>query len=409
MQEQKLIPNLFRTEFSKIVSVLCKSFGIENIQLAEDMASETFLVASETWSLKGIPENPKAWLYTVAKNKSKDYFKRKSLFFDKIVPTLAKEEAIEDTIDLDLSEQNIEDSQLKMLFTICNPALSQEAQVSLALRVLCGLGIEEIASALLTSKSTINKRLLRAKASFKKHKIQLDLPAQDQLSERQANVLTVIYLLFNEGYYSSSIESNTRKHFCLEAMGLLYLFLRSYNTPQANALMALFCFHASRFDARQDELGNPILYENQDTDKWSKDLITKGEDYLHQSAIGNTASKYHFEATIAFWHTKAEDDKTKWEKILLLYNLLLQVEYSPIAALNRTFALSKVYGKEKAIAEALKINLKEHHLYHALLAELYRGIDPPKELEHLEMALTLAKTNSERKVLAGKIKSARSV
>lgn len=409
MEKQQLIPNLFRTEFSKIVSVLCKTYGISNIQLAEDIASETFLVATETWSLKGIPENPKAWLYAVAKNKTKDYFKRKSLFRGKIIPELSNEQNVEDAdfIDIDLSSENIEDSQLKMLFTICNPVLSTEAQISLALRVLCGFGIAEIANALLTSKSTINKRLQRAKTNYKKHNIQLALPQANELLERQDNVLTIIYLLFNEGYYSSITEKKIRKNLCLDAMRLLYLFLNHYNTPQANALMALFCFHASRFDAREDALGNPVLYKNQNIEKWDKKLIQKGEDYIHKSAFGNRLSKYHLEAIIAFWHTKpntnSSDDKIKWEKILQLYNHLLQIEYSPIAALNRTYALSKANGKKTALVEALKIDLNGNLLYHSLLAELYNGQDSNKEVEQLKIALSLVKSNFEKKVLEDRL------
>ena len=403
MKQKELLPNLFRTEFSKIVMVLCNTFGIGNIQLAEDIASEAFLVATETWSLKGIPENPKAWIYAVAKNKTRDHLKRNSLYQQKIIPDLKQVSQSEDPLELDLSDKNIEDSKLKMLFAICDPNLSQEAQIALALRILCGLGIDEIASALLTSKSTINKRLLRAKATYKKHNIKFSIPSSETLTARQESVLTIIYLLFNEGYYSSTTEKNTRKHLCIEAMGLLYLLLKFQDSLEGNALMALFCFHASRFEARADELGNPVLYEDQDTKKWNKELITKGEDYLHQSAKGQTISKYHLEASIAFYHTKPDPQNTKWETILQLYNRLLQIEYSPIAALNRTFALAKVKGAATAISEALKIDLKENHLYHALLAELYNEIDSKKELVHLRTALKLAKTETERKFLMKKI------
>lgn len=403
MNQPELIPNLFRSEFSKIVSVLCKTFGIQNIQLAEDIASDTFLVASETWSLKGIPENPKAWLYSVAKNKTRDYFKRNSIYNQKVIPELSRDHNEGSNHEIDLSDENIEDSKLRMLFTICNPILSEQAQISLALRILCGLGIEEIASALLTNKSTINKRLQRAKQAYRENGIQLILPNKGEMTERQTGVLTIIYLLFNEGYYSSTSEKNTKKHLCLEAMSLLLMFIRTYNSAQANALMALFCFHTSRFEAREDEFGNAILYEDQDTSKWSQELISKGEEYLQKSAVGETISKYHLESTIAFWHTKPENGQHKWENILQLYNHLLQIEYSPIAALNRTFALSKVKGKKEAIAEALKIDLSKNNLYHALLAELYRGVNPKNEIEHLKMAISLSKTKSEKDLLKQKL------
>ncbi len=406
MNEKIEISNLFRSEFSKIVSVLCKTFGLSNIQLAEDIVSDTFVVAVEVWSLKGLPENPNAWLYAVAKNKTKDYLKRKKLFSQKIKPELTASEKTKKDFELDLSEKNIEESQLEMLFTVCNPMLSTEAQISLSLRILCGFAIDEIASALLTSKSTINKRLQRAKKNYIKYNIELELPSEGELQERQANVLIILYLLFNEGYYSFTAEKNLKKHLCLEAMRLLYLFLDRYPTSQAQALMALFCFHASRFDARVDNQGEPILYEEQDKTKWSLELIEKGEKYLNLSAQGNIISKYHLEATLAFLHSQPQEDPNKWEKILQVYNRLLQLEYSPITALNRTYALSKANGKDEAIKEALKINLSDNHLYHSLLAELYKGINTEKEIEHLKIALTLAKTKSEKNLFELRIEKA---
>ena len=166
MNNNALIPQLFRAEYSKIVAVICKTFGLSNIQLAEDIVSKTFLKATETWGLKGIPENPKAWLYTVAKNIAKDHFKREKIFQQKIVPALKTEKTDTKSIEIDLTDHNIKDSQLQMLFTVCDPMISKEAQLCFALRVLCGFGIQEIATALLTSKSTINKRLVRTKETF---------------------------------------------------------------------------------------------------------------------------------------------------------------------------------------------------------------------------------------------------
>ena len=163
MNEKELIPRLFKTEYRKIISVLCKLFGIVHIEIAEDITNDTFLLASETWGLKGIPENPTAWLYTVAKNKTKDYFKRHKTFSEKIVVDIKQNQNQTEEIEVDLSNKNITDSQLQMIFTICNPIIPAEAQIGLALRILCGFGIDEIAEAFLTNKGTINKRLFRAK------------------------------------------------------------------------------------------------------------------------------------------------------------------------------------------------------------------------------------------------------
>lgn len=409
MAENQLIPHLFRSEFAKIVAVLCKTYGIENVQLAEDFASETFLKAAETWGIKGVPENPTAWLYIVAKNKAKDYFKHTGIFAQKIRPNLEQQQLGADVNtdwEIDLSEDNIQDSQLQMIFAVCNPVLANEAQIAMALRVLCGFGVDEIANALLSNKATINKRLFRAKEKFRSEKIELKFPAPHEIEGRMENVLAVLYLLYNEGYYSTTVAQAIRKDLCFEAMRLLLILINNKATffPPAAALMALFCFHASRFDARTDDQGQVVLYDDQDQTKWSLDLIQKGEYYLNLSAKGSVLSKYHLEASIAFWHTQVEvDEERKWKAILQLYNRLLQVEYSPVAALNRTYALSRAEGKEKALNEALKINLDQNHLYHILLAGFYADLDPEKELIHLNRALTLAPNEQTKRHILKKI------
>ena len=218
MQQQELIPHLFRTEFTKITAVLCKLFGIEHMEIAEDLASETFLTALETWSYKGLPENPTAWLYAVAKNKAKNYFIRNQVFKDKIYSQLKYSLREADDLQIDLSDQNIMDSQLQMLFAICHPAISTEAQIGLALRILCGFGIDEIANAFLTNKETINKRLFRAKEKLRDEKVEIKFPGEDEINNRLETVLTTLYLLFNEGYYSESKDTIMRNDLCLEAM-----------------------------------------------------------------------------------------------------------------------------------------------------------------------------------------------
>lgn len=393
MQDSSLIPHLFRTEYSKIVAVLCRLFGIRNIEIAEDIVSDTFLMASETWGLKGTPENPAAWLYTVAKNKTKDYLKRNTLFTEKIELNIIQAQPVSQEIDLDFSDENITDSQLRMIFAICHPSLTAEAQVGLALRILCGFGIEEIADAFLSNKETINKRLFRAKEKLRTENVKVEFPDSATVKNRLQNVLLTLYLLFNEGYYSTSANIILRKDLCLEAMRLNYLLLenKQFNLPEVNALFSLMCFHASRFEARIDQAGQFILYEDQDRNLWNTELIEKGNHYLNQSARGNKISKYHLEAVIAYWHTQKEDVNEKWENILQMYNKLLQIDYSPVAALNRTYALYKVEGWSVAIKEAEKINLKDNHFYHVLLAHLYANEDVNKAIVHLKTALKIVK------------------
>ncbi|HVW58672.1 MAG TPA: sigma-70 family RNA polymerase sigma factor [Puia sp.] len=405
MDDTKLIPHLFRTEYRKIVSVLCKYFGLGGIENAEDIASETFLTAAQSWGLDGIPANPTAWLYSVAKNKAKNHLQRHHLFQEKITPALDTDASVSHPGEVDLSPSNIIDSQLQMMFTICHPSISGEAQIGLALRILCGFGIEEIADAFLTNKETINKRLFRAKQQLREGKIKIGLPAPSEIESRLSSVLTTIYLLFNEGYYSISRDKPLHKELCLEAMRLCAMLIENKETdqPQVNALLSLMCFHASRFDARLDGSGQIILYEDQDTSRWNTDFISKGGYFLKCAAAGDTLSRYHLEAGIAYWSTQRTDTKEKWKNILQFYNLLLQMEYSPIAALNRTYALSKVYGKPAAILEAEKLDLTDNHFYFALLGELYTSIDDDTAGINFQKAYSLAKTQADKQAVQKKI------
>jgi predicted RNA polymerase sigma factor len=218
-------------------------------------------------------------------------------------------------------------------------------------------------------------------------------------------VLTTIYLLFNEGYYSECQNMTLRKDLCLEAMRLCYMLVENKitNKPSVNALFALMCFHSSRFDARLDKNGEPVLYEEQDTGLWNQELISKGAYYLKSSAKGNEISKYHLEASIAYWGTQKTDSKEKWENVLQLYDHLLKIEFSPIAALNRTFALSKIKGKMEAIHEAEKLDLADNPFYFSLLGELYSDIDNAKAILNFNRALTVARSESGRQTIQKKI------
>jgi RNA polymerase sigma-70 factor (ECF subfamily) len=405
MEQAELIPHLFRTEYRKIVSVLCKLFGIDHIEIAEDIVSDTFLLASELWGLKGLPQNPAAWLYTVAKNKTKDYLKRNTLFAQNISKEIKYTATTSEEIEIDLSVKNINDSQLAMMFVVCHPCNAAEAQIGLALNLLCGFGADEIANAFLTSKTVIYKRLQRAKEKLRTEKIKIAQPTAAEINDRLPAVLTTLYLLFNEGYYSANQDITLRQDLCLEAMRLTYMLVENehMNKPAANALLSLMCFQSSRFDSRLNRHGEIVLYQDQDTDLWNRELIAKGEYFLNQASEGDTFSKYHLEAGIAYWHTIKADSAEKWENILFMYNHLLLIEYSPIAALNRTYALAKARGKKEAIMEAEKINLTGNHLYHSLLGELYTGIDNTKAIAHFNNALALIKSTADKLIISNKI------
>jgi len=410
MHHQELIPHLFRTEFRKIAAVLSKLFGVENLELAEDIASETFLSALENWPYKGIPENPVAWLYTVAKNKAKNHLQRNQVFAEKVARQIKYSSPQKEEVEIDLSEKNISDSQLQMLFALCHPSIPTEAQIGLSLRILCGFGIEEIANAFLTNKETINKRLFRAKEKLRTEKVKIvpitiGIISQEEINSRLETVLTTLYLLFNEGYYSESQDTILREDLCAEALRLADLLIGNEQTDQPNvrALFALMCFHSSRFKARKNEKEEMILYQDQDETLWDQQLIARGTYHLHRASQGTKISKYHLEATIAYWNTQKADTKEKWESILQLYNRLLQLEYSPVAALNRTYALAKARGKREAIIEAEKLNLTTNHFYYTLLGELYTEIDNKKAQENFQKAISLAKTQTDKQTIQKKI------
>ncbi len=402
-KENRSLKDLFQQEFTKMVAVISKQFGLQHIELAEDIVSETFLLATETWGIKGVPENPTAWLYAVAKQKTLYHFRRSKIYEEKVKPALL--ESPEKNEETDFSTQNIRDSQLQMLFAICTPAIASEAQIGLALRILCGFGIDEIAEAFLSNKETINKRLFRAKEKLREENIRMELPSENEIAKRLDNVLHILYLLFTEGYYSKTQNEILRKDLCLEALRLC-IMLTEYdrtNLPQTNALLALMCFHASRFNARQTSGDGFVLYEDQNEALWDQALIRQGIYFLDRSARGEEVSSYHLEARIAHWHCMKEDTVEKWNDILQLYDQLLTINYSPSVALNRTFALYKVHGAKVALHEAEQLQLENNHFYFILLGELYKSIDAEKALRNFERAWSLAKTETERHDIQQKI------
>ena len=393
---------IFKAEYSNLVAVLCNFYGLTDIQLAEDVVSEAFVKAMKSWSHKGVPKNPKAWLRKVSQNILNDHYRRKQNFSENIAPNYKEQIARFST--LEITEEIIEDSQLNMIFVVCDPKFNHDVQISLALRILCGFNIDEIAKALLSNKDNINKKLYRAKKAIKtrnEFKTQL---TKEQYKERIDNVLRVIYLIFNEGYYSSVNEKNIRHEMCWEAMRLA-LFLTKKNIfekSKITALLALMCFHASRFEARLAGLNGDLLLNEQDKTKWNYALIKKGKEYLKKSSNGNQVSKYHIEATIAYWHTTEHENK--WRNILQLYNKLLMIEYSPIIAMNRTYALAMTNSVEEALVEAKKLELNNNHHYYSLMAELHQlnnNID--EEIKNLNKGLKLATKKFEQELIKRKL------
>ena len=395
----QLVPHLFRNEFRKITTHLCRLYGLEYLGEAEDIASETFLAALECWPYKGIPPNPAAWLYRVAKNKAMNRLEQKASH-RKIEAQLPAA----DGEDIPYPEE--EGDQLRMLFAICHPALSQETQVTMALRTLGGFGLEEISSALLIGKETIQKRLYRGRETLKERGIVLEMPTGAALQERLDMVLLTIYLLFTEGYYSETKEELIREDLCFEAMRLAYLLTEQAptNSPKVRALLALFCFQASRFPARRNKNGEWLLYDQQDASLWDQELIARGVEWLHKASVGDQLSFYHLEAAIAYWYTRPEDTKEKWEAIAGLYDKLLELKASPVVALNRIFAVYKLKGAPAAIRLAEQLTMSGNPYYYMLVGELHCELDKQYARECFRKAFQLANTEADRSFVEKRLK-----
>jgi RNA polymerase sigma factor (sigma-70 family) len=421
MLEQKpvsqIVDHLFRHEAGKMIEVLTKFFGLQQVELAEDMVQETLLTAFETWKLKGIPDNPQAWLYQVAKNKILTYLRREQNFQKNIahnlIYSIENEALIHNKLDEFFLENEIEDAQLRMMFACCHPSVSTDLQLILMLKTLCGLSIKEIAAALLSQEDTIAKRLFRAKEKIKQEGILLEVPVGNELVERLDAVLKAIYLLFNEAYKSTSTDTIIRQELSDEALRLgailagRPLSILDKNAPKINALMALMCFHAARFDSRLDDTGNIILLENQDRTLWNPYLIKQAYSFFKASSEGSDISEYHIEAAIASYYTQAESfEKTNWQAIFYCYNLLYSIKPTPIVAFNRAIARGYNEGAKVGIEALLDIEgLEKNHFYHTALGDFYqKNNQKAKAKTSYELALNFVFLGAEKKVILDKMK-----
>lgn len=393
------LSSLYRLEYSRMTAVICRHFGLQHIAKAEDIASDTFLKAAASWQQNGIPDKPTAWLFAVAKNLAKDQLKRETIFNKKVRNAITNDELTFEQA-LDFTPKSILDSELAMIFAVCNPLNSQETQICLALQILCGFSLQEIADAFLTSVETIKKRLSRGRNNLRNDNFTISQLSENNIRERLSVVLNTLYLLFNEGYYSKSNDRTIRKDLCTAAIRLTLTLTKNSETDTAetNALLALMCFQSSRFDARTNAEGDVILFDQQDQGLWNKELINEGNFYLVNSCSGNEISRYHLEAGIAYWHT-VPGNQDKWQKILPLYNELVIMIYSPVTALNRTFAVAKVYGEKEAIKEAEKLSSLNSSEYFALMGYLHKDLDIDKALAYYRKAVELARSNFEKKSL----------
>lgn len=394
-----------------MISVLTGIFGSNNLILAEDIVQDTIVEAISNWTYKGVPENPVAWLYTVAKNKTLNAIKRKkhqdnyiseSLFLSKV------QEPSQFNSDAFFSEENISDDQLRMMFVCCHPAISKDSQIALILKTLCGFNISEIAKSFLTNNESINKRLVRARKTIRENNIPFEVPSKQELENRLDAVLEAIYLLFNEGYSASSGETLIRVELCNESIRLAEMVVNHKsitNKSDVHALVALMQLNSSRFKAREDNNGNIFTLSQQNRSLWDLHMMEQGFANLEKSAQSHRISKYHVLATISAYHCSAKDfTSTDWESILSLYDKLLTINNSPIVILNRAIALSNLGSVKKAIHELKTIEndkvIKSNYLFYSAKAEFHFQInDYTMAKKTLKKAIELAPLTTEKRML----------
>lgn len=337
---------IWKMEASKIIAGVVRV--VRDIEIAEDLAEDTLVIALERWTVSGIPDNPGAWLMTVAKRKAIDYLRR-SKMKERKMEELGRELTIHHGPDIDAIHSSVEDNLLRLIFMTCHPVLSPEARVALTLRLLCGLTTDEIARAYLVSVSTVAQRIVRAKRTLSASCVAFEVPGKDELPARLSSVLEVIYLTFNEGYTATSGENWIRPILCIEALRLGRLLAKlSPAEPEVHGLVSLMELQASRFKARVSPTGQPVLLSDQNRALWDHLLIQRGLEALQRAEeMGCALGSYALQASIAACHARASStEETDWMKISVLYETLFQVLPSPVVELNRAVSMSMVYGSE---------------------------------------------------------------
>lgn len=406
----QLEEHFFRHEAGRLVAVLTRLFGTRNLALAEDVVQDAFCRALETWKFHGVPENPTAWLMAVARNRALDVLRRERTALDS-EPELARffesEWTLAPTVDAVFGQTEIRDDLLRMMFSCCDPQLAEEAQVALILSILCGFSVNEIAHAFFSTEAAIEKRITRAKKVLTQSGGLFDVSVPAQVAQRVPAVHRALYLLFNEGYHGASPESAVRVDLCREAIRLSSLLLehRVGATPATYALAALFHLNAARLPARLDASGNLHALPEQDRSLWDQALVAEGLRLLDRSATGPALTPYHVEAAIAAHHAEASSLKeTNWRAIVSLYDALMELQPSPIVALNRAIAVAQLEGPERGLEEISAIEnrarLDAYPFYSAALGELElrRGRRTTAH-DHFRTALGLARNPMERRFL----------
>ena len=396
-----LIANIYRTESRRILATLIRLLGA-NFELAEEALHDAFAAALEQWPRDGVPKNPRSWLVSTGRFRAIDTLRRRARF-DASLATIAAE-LEERAPPPDSRDDELQDDRLRLIFTCCHPALPPDAQLALTLREVCGLTTEEIAHAFFTAPSTIAQRIVRVKAKIRDAHIPYEVPARDRLPERLAIVLHVIYLVFNEGYLASGGDSVLRPDLSAEAIRLGRLLMEILPQAEVMGLLALMLLHESRRLART-AAGELVLLEKQDRSRWDQRLIAEGGALIERALASRAFGPYTLQAAIAAVHAQAPTpNDTDWAQIVILYDLLLRADPSPVIELNRAVAVAMRDGPEQGVRLIDAIfgrgDLRDYHVAHAARADLCRRAGHTADaIGSYERALALTTQTAERRLI----------